>query len=107
MAQTYPTSDKRLVFHPVGKFNGSQQMKCVKAPFDLVRINGTLYLEPVSRAFSTEAIAQLSDADAEVAGQSSSGYYIDPEPVIVEKHMLGASYNTRENWLTMHRFSDI
>jgi len=102
MAQTYSRSKKQHVYFPMGKFDGSKNPRFLRAPFDLVKINGTLYVEPVSILASTEAIAQLSNADTEVQRLGLSQWFLDIEPIVLGEHEMGDF--SKDNWMSFQRF---
>lgn len=105
MAQTYNNSRVNPVYYRVGKFQGSQASRFIRAPFETVAINGNLYLHPTSQSFSNAALAQLSNADAEQVqlSRQPAGMYTDLAIVVVEEQEMGCK-DDAVSWKGMHRF---
>lgn len=105
MAQTYTYSKCNQVYYHVGNFVGTQDPRYVRAPFDLITINGAPYLQPVPCMFSSQAIAQTASADSEQArlARQSAGMYLDIAPVIVAEHEMGTIADSH-NWRCVHKF---
>ena len=104
MAQIYTNSSIGRVFFQVGRNpNSVHEMRAVKAPFDLVKINGKTYLQPCSFIMSSSAmVSQGVDNDAETAFMLRQEFYDNTEPVVIRANQMG---DLSDNWMGMNRFA--
>ena len=108
MSESYTYSKKQPVFYNFGSFNGDVNAKrFIQAPFDVVTINGVLYLQPRSFRYDSPAVAQTSVVDAdqvELARQDC--FFTDINPVVVNECEMGCKDDS-VSWKGMHRFGHI
>ena len=103
MAQTYSYSKIKPVYYPVGKFTNDQRPRFLKAPFDVVVINGVSFIQPLSIGSGPGAVAsQSGNGDAEQARLVRQLFYTDcGDPVYLEEHEMG---DGTSSWKGLHKF---
>ncbi len=102
MAQTWNDAKLQKVFYSVGEFSNDQAPRFIDAPFDVVKINGKIYLQPKSFRIVTESLAQGVATDAEQARFARQEFYTERDALTVEEHQMGCKDDT--TWLGVHRF---
>jgi len=101
-------AEKTQVYYRFGKFHNDQRQKFVKAPFDVVKIDGTEYLMPKPVAGSAAELDTVISGDTSTAeyflGREDFGF-VNMNPVIVDENEMGDV--SGDTFKAVHRFGFI
>jgi len=101
---------ENVVIHPVyyerGTLKNDQKKKYVRAPFDVVVINGNMHFEPTGPGGNeSQAIGLLANADLEVLAMWRQDLgYETLEPIVLQEHEMG---DGSDSWKGMNAFSNL
>jgi len=91
------------VYYKVGLFDDDREPRFIEAPFDVVKIDGKIYLQPKSHRLETASLAQGVTADLEQARFKRQMFYTELKPLVVEEHQMNSIHDDK-TWMGMHFF---
>ena len=101
MAKIHTNSFVQPVYFQVGK-DTTGQMLYRRAPFDVVRINGEVYIQPRSIGLSDQAVTQYAQGSVEDQDNwrdNDMGGYETLEPIVLNENQMGDGSDT---WVGLH-----
>jgi len=105
MAKLFTNSYVRPVYFEAGESNGKKLFR--RAPFDVVLINGQLFIQPTSAVGVTDhsltALGNDSNEDKTLWRQDMGGYET-LEPIVVNECQMG---DGNDNWIGLHSIANI
>lgn len=113
MAEVFSNAKREAVYYCRGNFKDSTEKRFIKAPFDILMLQGGQYLMPVAPACNANmALLQYASADLETRDLWREDFaYHDLKPVTLWEHEMGDVSNPAEatygNWKSVHRFAPL
>ena len=106
MATLFENVVIRPVYYERGTLKNDQKKKYVRAPFDMVVINGEPHFRPTSPGGQeTEALGLLASNDLEVLAMWRNDLgYETLEPIVLQEHEMG---DGSDSWKGMNAFSNL
>lgn len=93
------------VYYPFGSFHNDQRKKFLKAPFDIVKLNGEEYVQPLAvggNAAELQGAFNSSTVDTEqYMGRRDFGFS-NLTPLVVQENEMGAWQS--DGWKGVHFF---
>ena len=106
MATLFDNVTVHPVYYERGLLKNNQKKKYVRAPFDMVVINGEPHFRPTSPGGrETEALGLLSSGDLEVLAMWRNDIgYETLEPIVLQEHEMG---DGSDSWKGVNAFSNL
>ena len=97
------------VYYDIGTFPGQSEHKFIKAPFDVLKVNGQTYIVPLTFGGGTTSNVSMSgvlanDETGELNVAQQGGWYDTMKNIVMQEHEMGDWKGDRDNWLQVHRY---
>ena len=105
---TYFKGKLNRVYFNVGNFYGEQEPRFIKAPLDVLSLDGNTYIVPLTYGAAGNSKTGLSgvllndDSDALNVAQQG-GWYDSKRDIMMESHQLG-DWQGSDNWTSVNQF---
>ncbi len=110
----WKNSRRQTVLFEAGNFGGDvNSPKFTQAPFDLVKIDGDIYLQPIHTMRGGAMPGQIdsgigNDTADEAFTLSQAGeFYLEPTPMTMGAHQMGDYSGDQNSWRGVHLFNRI